>query len=88
MDVVPLRWFGESEKRSVSEFNRTTEIYSCEDSLDRNQARELSRSWGYRNITLSGVFQKVCKGPVGSALVERDDIGLPVGTQNVKRSPD
>jgi hypothetical protein len=31
------------------------------------------------NITLSGVFQEVCKGSVGSALVERDDIGLPVG---------
>lgn len=33
------------------------------------------------NITLSGVFQELCKGSVGSALVERDDIGLPVGTQ-------
>lgn len=39
------------------------------------------------NITLSGVSQEVGKGCMGSALVERDDIGLPVGTQTQSGRP-
>jgi len=81
VDVVPLRWFGESESGSLAYQSDHRSIVPTRTHSTTTRHESFPGPGDVGNITLSGVFEELYKGPVRSALVERDDIGLPVGTQ-------